>query len=394
MNEAIVEDLQKCVRCGSCKALCPTYDQDAIEPMSARGRLILLHEFFSGRLSPTPLLNERIFSCLLCGMCEDSCAVGVRITEAIYMGRVLLSGTDLKRRNLRRILRLVLNRPGMSYRAAVFLRPLLAYFVGKGALPFRFSLPTEPLRAGLDVFRPQGGSRGRVAIFAGCAVNYIYPHLGESLISVLLRAGFEVVLPGGEACCGAPLRAAGLEDDARRLAKQNIEAFGRLKVDAILSLCPTCTLSLNRHYPELAGQGLENAQDVSEFLLERVELPHAPHFGTVAYHDPCHLRYGLGVWRQPREILGHLGYDLIDPVERGCCGFSLSFTHGGISTGLLDRLLPDLDRADTVVTSCPGCIAQISRTHRNVIHLIEAVDAAMDPHHANVGMESEHQPLL
>lgn len=382
-NEALIKDLKQCVRCGSCKALCPTYGHDLVEPMSARGRLVLLLGLLEGELEPTPLLNERLFSCLLCGMCETSCPAGVKITEAIYMGRGRLSASDARRRNLRRLLRFVLPRPYLSFRAASLLKPLLPYIYRKGKIPFKIDLPREPLRTGLRVFRPKK-ARGRVAMFTGCAVNFLRPHLGESLIYVLLEAGYEVVLPGKEVCCGAPLRAAGLEEEARRFAERNIEAFSGLKAEAVLGLCPTCVLTLKKHYPVLAGQGISNAMDVSEFLARRLDLPLAPMGGPVFYHDPCHLSHGLGIREQPRRILMDMGYDIVEPETERCCGFSLSFTHKEISTGLLLQMDEDLRRAETVVTACPGCMEQLGRRHGRVLHIVEAMESALETRHKDI----------
>ena len=64
-NADYLKDLEKCVRCGSCKAYCPTYDEAETEAMGARGRLILLRELMLQRLKPTPELNDKIFSCIL-----------------------------------------------------------------------------------------------------------------------------------------------------------------------------------------------------------------------------------------------------------------------------------------------------------------------------------------
>lgn len=378
-----IEDLEQCVRCGSCKALCPTYGYDLVEPMSARGRLMLLRGFFKGELEPTALLNERIFSCLLCGMCETSCPAGVEITEAIYNGRSKLRKSDSKRRNLRRILRFLLRKPNLSLRVAGLLRPLLSYMIRRGTLPFKIDLPSEPLRRGLRIFRPRK-ARGRVAMFTGCAVNFLCPHLGDSLIYVLLEAGYEVVLPGKEVCCGAPLRAAGLEDDARHFAERNLETFSGLKAEAVISLCPTCIVALRQHYPVLTGQGIQNAMDVSEFLVDKIDLPPAPEGGSVYYHDPCHLSHGLGIREQPRKILATMGYEIFKPEIERCCGFSLSFTHTEISAGLLVQMDEDLRRAGTVVTGCPGCIEQIGRSHGRVLHIIEVMETALETRHMDL----------
>jgi glycolate oxidase iron-sulfur subunit len=381
MNDRVLDDLLKCVRCGSCKALCPTYGYDASEPMSPRGRLVLLAGLYQGHLKPSPLLIERIASCSLCGICESLCPAGVDVTEAIYRGRSRLRPADGKRRRLRAALGFALRKPRLSFRAARLMRPLLPYIARKADLPFELRLPEEPLRNGERVFKPQR-SRGRVALFTGCSVNFLFPELGESLINVLYHLGFEVVLPPGEVCCGAPLRALGLEKEAVELAAKNMEIFGKLRAEAILSLCPTCTLATRVQYPKLIGQGMENAMDVSEFLAGRLRGVSLKKPGRVLYHDPCHLGHGLGVREQPRRILRGLGLEVLEPPEQGCCGFSLSLTEREVSAGLLAGRLQEYREADTVVAPCPGCMMQLARGRKRVLHIIELIDEAMEQEEA------------
>jgi glycolate oxidase iron-sulfur subunit len=376
-----LEELAKCVRCGSCKAQCPTYDADPLEPMGARGRMVLLHGLITGKLEPSTLLNDRLFSCILCGACSVSCPVGVDVAGAVYRGRALLANTDRKRKYLRYLARYATRYPDFAFRMARlsqrFFSPRL---VKMGLLPFNPELPEVPFRRVEQVLKVPK-RKGRVAIFTGCSVQFIFPQLGESLINVLQKFGYEVILPKGAVCCGMPLRTLGLEKEAAEMARRNHRVFSRLKVDAVLSLCPTCTVSLKHHYPEMIGKGLDEAMDISVFFRDKIGLADSIR-KTAFYHDPCHLRYGLGVTREPREIIRKAGLDLVTAGDHGCCGFGglfcLSFRD--ISNGLLkkrsERIL-DAD-PDVVISSCPGCILQLSRTmtDRPVLHLIEVIEEA------------------
>src|SRR5512141_907759 len=96
-----LEVLSHCVRCGSCKAPCPTYDNEPSEGMGARGRLVLIRSLMSGDLKPSAALNERIFSCILCTACLSACPLGIDIPEAIYHARAVLKTGDRKRLLLR-----------------------------------------------------------------------------------------------------------------------------------------------------------------------------------------------------------------------------------------------------------------------------------------------------
>jgi glycolate oxidase iron-sulfur subunit len=376
-----LEELAKCVRCGSCKAQCPTYDADPLEPMGARGRLVLLHGLITGKIGPSKLLNDRIFSCILCGACSVSCPVGVDVAGAIYRGRALLADTDKKRRYLRFLAGYFTRYPDFAFRVARlsqrFLSPRL---VKMGLLPFIPELPEAPFRRAEQVVKVPK-RKGRVAIFTGCSVHFIFPQLGESLINVLQKFGYEVILPKGEVCCGVPLRTLGREKDAAEMARRNYRVFSRLKVDAVLSLCPTCTVSLKHHYPDMIGKGLDEAMDVSVFFRDKIGLADSIR-KTALYHDPCHLRYDLGVTGEPREIIRKAGLDLVTGGDQGCCGFGglfcLSFRD--ISNGLLKKRSERIIDADpdVVISSCPGCILQLSRTitDRPVLHLIEVIEEA------------------
>jgi len=374
-------DLSKCVRCGGCKTFCPTYEEEPSESMGARGRLVLLHGLVSGKITPSRVLNDRIFSCISCGACSGICPLGVDIVEAIYHGRALLAKTDKKRRYLRSMAKFATKWPELTFRIARIGRHVIFPSLAKRrVIPFVPELPEVPLRKNDQVFKVPK-KKGRVAVFTGCSVNFIFPHLGESLIHVLQKLGYEVVLPRGEVCCGNPLRSIGLEKEAEELAKRNFRVFSRLKVEAILSLCPTCTYTLKNDYAKTIGRGLEHAMDIAVFFKDKFGMTESIR-KTAVYHDPCHLRYSLGVKKEPRQIIKKAGIDLIEPSESGCCGFGGLFclSNREMSDKILVRQTGNLadTKADTVITSCPGCMLQLSRTisDRPVLHLIEMIEEA------------------
>ncbi len=377
--------MEHCVKCGSCKATCPTYVLDTTEGMGARGRVMLVRALVRGELEPAPLLAQRLYSCLLCGLCEPLCPVGVDVTGIIYHGLSQLDMHDPRGRMLRKIQREGFLHPGRTFRAGKILNPLLGPVAKKvGLVPFEIKLPKHSLKKALlkkkqGVFSPEGKALGRVAVFVGCATNYMYPRIGHALIETLVSLGYEVVLPEGEVCCGAPLRSMGMEEDAVELARANIEAFNSLEADAVLSACPTCTLAIKKHYPQIVGQAIENAMDPAEFLLGRIdhlrykENPTGGALEGVMYHEPCHLAAGLGAGGAPRAILDALGVEFTEPVNKTCCGLSQAGVYPEIADAQLDGLSLEYADAGTLITACPGCMAQLARRHGNVLHLLELI---------------------
>src|SRR3990172_12873 len=157
-----LKDLSECVRCGSCKAYCPTFEEDPVESMGARGRLILLRGLATGQIRPSKLLAERLFSCILCGACEGTCPLGVDIPEAILAGRAQLSRTDTKRKYLRSLVKFSTRRPDMMFKMArVGQHILFPALAKRGIIPFNPALPEMPFRREEQVFKVQK-KRGRV----------------------------------------------------------------------------------------------------------------------------------------------------------------------------------------------------------------------------------------
>ncbi|MBI5847053.1 MAG: (Fe-S)-binding protein [Nitrospirae bacterium] len=381
MSKEDFPDLSRCTLCGNCKASCPTYEDGLTEGMSARGRLKLVKGLMSGELEPSHLLSERLYSCILCGACSSVCPLGINIPELIHHGRLLLKKDDKRRRILRYLLKVSTTWPDLTFKVISTVQDFIMPFLSRRKIiPFSPEIPAQPFHA-IEQVHKKKKKKGRVAIFTGCSVNYLFPHLGESLINVLQSLGYEVVLPKDEVCCGAPLRALGMEQEASELARKNHRVFSRLKVDAILSLCPTCTLTLKHEYVSLIGKGLDKATDISVFLQDKLERVEAID-RTVTYHDPCHLQHGLGVRKEPRDIITRAGLGLIEPAAQGCCGFGGTFclSYRKMSENLLYRQSANImaTKAATVVTSCPGCMLQLGRTitDRPVIHLIELIEEA------------------
>jgi glycolate oxidase iron-sulfur subunit len=355
--------------------------------MSARGRVVLLGGLEEKRLRPTKNLSEKIFSCLLCEACKGICPLGIDIPETIYQGRKELKSSFNRGRLLRKAIRFSIYRMDTAFMLLKLFQKMPYKSEIIGYLP---PVTAKPLKKIQGVFRNRKAI-ARIGLFLGCSVNYIYPSLGVALIQVLKRRNYEVVILSGEACCGAPLRSIGLEDDAISLARKNIGLFKNMKAEAVLSLCPTCTMVLKTQYPLLTGEGIPNIMDINEFFIKydilkglRIKPK------TVTYHDPCHLSYGLGITEEPRRIMLDIeGIRLIEMKgSRNCCGF------GGLFSRLFRELSTDIGKkkiesiketgADTVVTSCPGCLMHLDDLKRKaeidieIMHIVELVDEAMN----------------
>ncbi len=390
VSTELCTELRKCVRCGACKTLCPTYHMTLNESMGARGRVVLLGELCTDKLAPNKKLAERIYSCMLCEACKGVCPTGINIPEVMYQGRALLKKSYKKGYISKKALRTAItNMNDIMPIARIFQKLLYRPFYRAFGLRYFPEIVSKPFHKSIQVYK-NVKKTGRIAIFAGCNVNYFYPKLGYLLSNVLLSKGYEVVVFKGEECCGAPLRSMGLEDEASDMAGRNLEHFNRVRADAIISLCPTCTLVIREQYPLIVGDTISNIMDLNEFLLTFDFINDLEaESGVVTYHDPCHLSHGLGIREQPRKILESIrGLEFREMKHADeCCGFAglFSMQFKDMANTIGTKKIENISKtsADTVVTSCPGCIMQLEALSKktnikiNIKHMVEVIDDAI-----------------
>lgn len=213
----------------------------------------------------------------------------------------------------------------------------------------------------------------RIQLFATCLIDSLFPELGQAVVQVLADAGVEVDFPAEQTCCGQPALNVGLPAEARALAIQTIKV---LSDDApVVVPSGSCTEMLRHRYPELladdptwsgpARRLAERTYEFSQFLVDQLlvadfgaEIP-----AMVAYHPSCHSLRGLGVDRQPMELLNTAAGAPVQRLEPECCGFGgvFSVDHAPISAEMLKRTLRRIeDSAAEVVVGCDAsCLMHI-----------------------------------
>jgi glycolate oxidase iron-sulfur subunit len=402
----LLEGTLDCVHCGLCLPACPTYRETGRETSSPRGRVYLMRAAAEGRLPLAGLLTEEAQLCLGCRACETACPSGVRFGRLLERTRAEVASRGLRRGLARRLEDLALRRlvpHPRRLRAAVdllgvvqrlrldaLLRPLLP----PRLLAMQALLPPLPPRAGRrrlpELVPARGPRRGRVAFLEGCLMPELFGPVNHASVRVLARNGFEVVVPRGQGCCGALHAHAGDVASARALAQRNLEAFGPLEVDAVVTNSAGCGAALREigaHLPE-AGPALgARTRDVCELLdAAGLEPPGGRLELRVCYDDPCHLVHAQKVRDAPRRLLAAIpGLHLVpheDPTA--CCGAAGTYnlTEPRMAGAVLARKLDSLAAADpdAIATGNPGCLLQIGAGVRargmraRVVHPVELLD--------------------
>jgi L-lactate dehydrogenase complex protein LldE len=216
-----------------------------------------------------------------------------------------------------------------------------------------------------------------VQLFVTCLIDTFYPGTGEAVVRVLERAGATVEFPPNQTCCGQPAFNSGLRGQALPAARQTITVFEATEGPVAVP-SGSCAAMIRHGYLELFADDpawLPRAQalarrtyEFSEILVDVLQVSElgAACPGKLAYHPSCHLLRGLGVDRQPRQLLqGVQGAQIVElPNTHECCGFGGIFSaeHGEISSEMLKRKLASLEKsgAEKLVACDAGCLLNIN----------------------------------
>lgn len=415
-----MEDLDKCVHCGLCLNACPTYRELGVEMDSPRGRIYQMVQVAQGQ----PIgdsYREHIDLCLACRGCESACPSGVQYGRLVEAARADIEANTrrpwLTRKLRDLVFRKVLPSPvwltamgAMLYvyqvsgmqrllRASGLFR-LLGSLGAKEALTPPAEIPFFFRQIGLT-FPAEGKRKYRVAMMAGCIANISFARLNEATVRVLQRNGCDVVIPAAQTCCGALHVHAGIRDQARALAKQNIDAVLTGKngdFDAVITNAAGCGSTLKEYdelledepeYAERARKFKSLMKDVTEFLAS-IELNRdmTPVEATVTYQDSCHLAHGQKIRSAPRQLLRAIpGLRFKEmPLSDICCGSAgiYNVLHTGLSMDILEKKMANVElaRAEIIATANPGCMLQLEAGVRKwgrgerVAHVVELLDEA------------------
>lgn len=400
-----LDELRTCVHCGICLPQCPTYRVLGQEMDSPRGRIYLMRAAAEGRLEPGPEFARHMDLCLGCRACESACPAGVPFGSLMESTRVQLTqrGLSSEPRWLRRFIYAIFPATGRvglvltvvrwyqrsGLRRVVRASGLLRLWPRLGTM--ESLLPEIPAAESLPAVIPaRGAARGRAGLLTGCVQRHVYPGVNRATADVLSRAGYDVVVPREQGCCGALDIHAGRLDAYRGRARRLARCFD--DVDVVVTNAAGCGAAMKEYTrwlpedPEIARL-TRRVRDVSQVLMDAT-LPLGALDLIVTYHDACHLAHGQGIRAEPRALLTRIpGLRLVPLADSDlCCG----------SAGVYNLLEPEMARsllemkiariaetgADVVATGNPGCMMQIAQGARargldvEVVHAVELLARA------------------
>lgn len=349
-----LRSMNRCVRCGTCRSVCPVFEEVGWESASTRGRILAMRGLHDG-LEAWPEVLDSLNTCTTCGICTGSCPAGVNPPDLVESARRALISSG------------IMTPQQAALKAHVFSSGNVLGEPGDRLAWLKGKMPKGS--------RPMEGRptccRASAVYFVGCLNSYRYPETAARTFDLLRRFG--VALLPDEQCCGSPLVRTGF--DASRFREANVRQIGKIGADTIITGCAGCYSTLKRDYPPDL-----RVMSVPEFLAGRIpELDLKPLDLTVTYHDPCHLGRHSGIYDQPRQVIEsvcRLEEMRASRESARCCGGG-----GGVRSGYRDlslrmakRRLEDVpEGAEFIVTSCPLCIRNL-RDAGAGIKVIDLVD--------------------
>lgn len=247
----------------------------------------------------------------------------------------------------------------------------------------------------------------RIALFATCLADTMFPQAAQATVSILERLGHEVVFPEGQVCCGQMHANTGYFKQAAAITRNHVKTFSPVldgEWDAIVVPSGSCT-GAARHEQELvanhvgdeelakqAARVAAHTYDLSELLTDVLGLEdvgaYFPH--TVTYHPTCHSMRVAKVGDRPYRLLKAVeGLTLIElPEEKVCCGFGGTFSvkNSDVSTAMLADKVSNIvsTRAEVLCTGDYSCLMHIGgglsrlKSGVRVMHLAEILASTKD----------------
>lgn len=402
--------VSRCVGVGKCRAdiisdgsgfMCPSYQATKDEKDSTRGRARVLQEMANGTLVTggwrSPEVHEALDLCLSCKACSSDCPAGVDMAQ--YKSEVLYHSYKNRVRPrahyilgwLPRWIRIIRKMPRLVNFALKF-KIIARLAAATGGMDKRRSFPefaevpfsTWWKREGKAQMANAKAGQGaestrkpKVVLWTDSFSDALAPSVPLAALKVLTTAGYDVVIPEDDACCGLTWITTGQLDGAKRQLTNLMAVLGPFAVNGIpiVGLEPSCTAVLRSDLVDMfpddprAAAIASATHTMAELLTspetkpEDWQIPDLSDVSAVV-QPHCHQHSVMG-FKADEALLRGAGAKI--KVVSGCCGlagnFGMEQGHYEVSVAVAEnQLLPALREAepnDIFMTDGFSCRTQV-----------------------------------
>ncbi|HJD84722.1 (Fe-S)-binding protein [Kitasatospora aureofaciens] len=248
----------------------------------------------------------------------------------------------------------------------------------------------------------------RVALFATCVNDALFPATAVATVRLLERLGVTVDFPAGQTCCGQPQYNTGYRRACEPLVRRTARAFAGY--DHVVTPSGSCVAMVRDNYPRIGARAATESRgseladaatalaprvvELTEFLVDVLGVEdvgaHFPY--TVTYHPSCHGLRMLGLGERPLRLLRAVkGMELVElPGAEECCGFGGTFAvkNAAVSAAMAeDKLTNALGTGAQVLCGADNsCLLHLGGTLRR------RGDALRPLHLAEILASTEEHP--
>ncbi len=420
-DAGIIRSVEKCNGSGDCRKseiigglMCPSYMATRDERNTTRARANVLREFLNNSRKKNPFDHKEIYEimdlCLSCKGCKSECPSNVDMTK--LKAEFLQHWYDANGIPLRT--RLIANITKINKLGAI-LPSITNFFLKKSIFSSILGFAKErtlPLLEGETLnywYRKNYKSElnklpsfptKTVYLFNDEFTNYNDTHIGIAAVKLLLRLGYNVIIPKHYES-GRTYLSKGLLRKARQIAEKNIKLLYNIisTETPLIGIEPSAILAFRDEYPELAGDSYrdnalklaKNSWLIDEFLvMERNAGRINPDLfkktkETIKLH--CHCQQKAIASSEPTILMLSFPENyVVSEIPSGCCGMAGSFgyekEHYDISIKIGELILFKEVRKlpfDTIIAAQgTSCRHQIEEgTKRKALHPVEILYNAL-----------------
>ena len=404
-------DMSRCIKCKGCywvehtympgvrfSTRCPSNTWNDFDAYGAFGKMRIGLAMIEGKLKWTPKLLEIIYADPLCGACDVGCKRNLDLEIGLGLEAMRVKAVQ----------------DGAGPMPA---HKKVAQNIAKNHN--QFGAPHENRKKWLtsDI---KVADKADLLYFVGCSASYVNPEISQATAKILDASGTPFMLMKDEWCCGNTLFSVGMLDEARELAKRNIEAVKASGAKTVLTACAEGYRMWKVDYPKLLNIATSdlgfNVMHLVEFADEAVKKGSLKLTKSVdvrlAYHDSCGIsrladpwtpysgergwmgmvnprlkrrRGTTGLYAQPRNILKAIpGVTFVEmPRTREnsfCCGAGRGTKEAfpELASFSAKHRLEEVREvgAETLVSACPWCKNNFAQTVRENGDKIKVMDIA------------------